>query len=148
MINFQKRQKKVLFFVTKNNLKLAKTWKIYVSVSLIPYYYYYYCYYYYYYYCKSLYDSQTQISLLITWLTIKRDSLKTFWCALGMLLRTTHQKYSSYSLFLIRTRAAHFVFVVCRVWGERDKSLMSNTITLDWVVFPSKTLSRRHTKDC
>lgn len=111
-INYQKLLKKVLLFVrynlaTKNNLKLAKTWKIYLSISFLPlkrswvtgrF------------YMEKVGISQTEIWLLITWLTIK-NSLKTFCCVFDiqigyyepLLTRARKKKYidPSYSQLLI-----------------------------------------------
>ena len=158
MTNYQKRLKKVSLFIRYNLLteEQVKTYKNLKNIS--------YCYIAPYQkeltHWKSLYEtgsefSQTEVLLLIAWLTIKHSLKKvlvrvsyTNW-----LLRTTtdtHKKYSSYLLLLIRTQAGHFVFRSPSSVRRNRKvtHVQYNHSGLDWFAFPCTILSRCHTQDC
>ena len=157
MINYQKRLKKVSLFirynlVTKNNLKLTKTWK-YILV----------------FHCslskgtdsleefvwdreRIFSDRNIAFDYMINYQTLLKKVLVrvsyTNW-----LLRTTtdtHKKYSSYSPLLLRTQADHFVFrSPSNVRGNRKVThVQCNYSALDWFAFPCTILSRCHTQDC
>ena len=157
MINYQKRLKKVSLFirynlVTKNNLKLTKTWK-YILV----------------FHCslskgadsleefvwdrgRIFSDRNIAFDYMINYQTLLKKVLVrvsyTNW-----LLRTTtdtHKKYSSYSPLLIRTQADHFVFRSPSSVRRNRKvtHVQYNHSGLDWFAFPCTILSRCHTQDC
>ena len=147
MINYQKRLKKVSLFirynlVTKNNLKLTKTWK-YILV----------------FHCSLSKgaDSLEEFVWDREWIFSDRNIAFDYminyqtWILKNVLvrvrytnwlLRTTHQKYSSYSLFLIIIK---FPYNARFDW-LKQRTLSENKVQVNDIKLASKFLLRNFDK--